>query len=237
MMSHDELLDNVAAYALGVLPPNESRTVEEHLQVCEACREEYRTLRPAVTAVAYSAEASSEPAPGVVTVSPLLKGRVMKRVREEAARQSRAQNWPAYALAAACLAVAIVTGIADLTLNARLQRETAQTRAQAQIIADFSAPETRRHAFTGGTVVSRGDRLYLTMRDLPALPKGRTYQAWILAKGATKVSPSLTFEPSAGVAVVRLPEPATRVAAVAVSVEPMGGSQQPTTKPIALVKM
>ena len=37
--------------------------------------------------------------------------------------------------------------------------------------------------------------------------------------------------------VVQLPEAATTLAAVAVSVEPEGGSLQPTTKPIAMVTL
>ena len=237
MMSHDELLDSVAAYALGVLSAPEGEAVEKHLQTCETCRDEYRLLRPAVTAIAYSAEAYPDATEGAVAISPLLKARVMKRVRAEATRRSHSRYWPAYAFAAACLALAIVTGAADLALNARFQRETAQTRAEAEIIADLSAPDAQHYAFARGTVVTRGDRLYLAIRALPPLPTGRTYQAWTLAKGATKMAPSLTFEPSAGVAVMRLPQPATTVAAVAVSVEPAGGSQQPTTKPIALVRI
>jgi hypothetical protein len=51
------------------------------------------------------------------------------------------------------------------------------------------------------------------------------------------MTPSVTFAPEGGVVLVRLPQSATNVAAVAVSVEPTGGSQQPTTTPIALVRM
>lgn len=237
MTSHDELLDSVAAYALGILPAPDAAQVERHLQICERCRKEYRLLRPAVTAVAYSAEACSDEAGGPGAVSPLLKARVMKRVRAEAARGSHLQRWPLYAFAAACLAIALLTGFADVELNARLRSETTQARAQAQIIVDLSAPGAKRYAFARGEVVTLGDHLYLTMRDLPALQSGRTYQAWTLTKGAAKVAPSLTFEPADGVAVVRLPEAATTITAVAVSVEPTGGSQQPTTKPIAFVRI
>jgi anti-sigma-K factor RskA len=237
MTPHDELFDNVAAYALGVLPAPEASEVEQHLQTCERCREEYRFLRPAVTAVAYSAEGVTDAAAGSAVASPLLKARVMNRVRAEAARQSRPRLWPAYALAAACLAVAIATGLVNVALNARLQRETAQANAQAQMIADLSATDAQRYSFARGAVITRDGRLYLAMNDLPPLPSGRTYQAWTLAHGATKVAPSVTFEPTSGVTVVRLPESALTTTAVAVSVEPAGGSQQPTTKPVAFVRI
>ena len=46
------------------------------------------------------------------------------------------------------------------------------------------------------------------------------------------MAPSLTFTPSQnGLTLVPLPEAAAGLAAVAVSVEPQGGSRQPTTKP------
>lgn len=236
MMSHDELLDNVAAYALGLLPPAEAAAMAKHLETCERCREEYRFLRPAVTAVAYSAEADASA--GAAVVSPLLKARVMKRIRAESARRSQPRVWPAYAVAAACLAIAIVTGLADLSLNARLNHDRAQAAAQAQTIADLAAPDAQRHPFAGGEVLTHGDRLYLAMHGLPAPPRGRVYQAWTLAKGAKSVAPSVTFTPAGGgIAVVRLPEAATTIAAVAVSVEPEGGSKQPTTTPIAMVRI
>ncbi len=141
-------------------------------------------------------------------------------------------------MAAACLAIAILTGLIDISLNDQLKRDRAQTVAQAQTIADLTAPDSQRRRFAAGEVVTRGDRLYIAMHDLPAVPAGHVYQAWTIAKGASGVVPSITFEPGAGGAtVVRLPEAATTIAAVAVSVEPEGGSKQPTTKPIALVRI
>lgn len=237
MTSHDEMLDNVAAYALGLLPASEAAAVANHLRTCESCRAEYDFLRPAVTAVAYSAEACNDSSTGAAVASPLLKARVMKRVRAEASRRA-SPAWPAYAVAAACLAIAILTGLIDISLNDQLKRDRAQTVAQAQTIADLTAPDSQRRRFAGGEVVTHGDRLYIAMHDLPAVPAGHVYQAWTIAKGANGVAPSITFEPAAGGAtVVRLPEAATTIAAVAVSVEPEGGSKQPTTKPIALVRI
>jgi anti-sigma-K factor RskA len=231
MMPHDELLDNVAAYALGSLSPAEAAEVAAHLQTCDECRTEYEYIRPAVTAVAYSAEARSDASSGAAIASRLMKERVMRRVRAEAGRQRVPRVWPAYLFAAACLAIALITGLAQIALNARLV-------SQGQTIADLAAPDARRFAFSGGEVLTRGDHLYLAMRDLPAPPPGHVYQAWTLAKGAKAVAPSATFLPgSGGATVVRLPETATTLAAVAVSVEPAGGSKQPTTKPIALVRI
>jgi anti-sigma-K factor RskA len=107
-----------------------------------------------------------------------------------------------------------------------------------QTLADLAAPDAQRYTFADGSVVAAGDRLYLTMRNLPAPPAGHVYQAWTLPKGSKTMAPSSTFTPeNGGVAVLRLPAQATAVEAVAVSVEPEGGSKQPTTKPIAVVRI
>jgi anti-sigma-K factor RskA len=239
MISHDELLDNVAAYALGVLPPDEAAAVQRHLQTCEECRAEYNLLRPAVTAVAYSAEACTDAASGGTVASPLLKARIMKQVRAEAARQTRPRvAWPAYLFAAACLALAIITGLQDLSLNDRLSRDRVQAAQQAQMIADMMAPDSKRMPFKHGEVLMRGQRLYIAMHDMPMPPRGKVYQAWTLAKGTKRVAPSMTFMPgSNSMTIVRLPDATTTLAAVAVSIEPEGGSQQPTSKPIAMVAL
>jgi len=231
MTPHDEMLDNIAMYALGSLSPGEAAEVAAHIETCKECRAEYQFVRPAVTAVAYSAEACADASTGAASASPLIKARVMQRVRAEAGQQRVPRVWPAYLFAAACLAIALISGLAQIALNARLI-------SQGQTIADLTAPDARRFAFSGGEVLTRGDHLYLAMRDLPAPPPGHVYQAWTLAKGAKTVAPSTTFLPgSGGATVVRLPETATTLAAVAVSVEPTGGSKQPTTKPIALVRI
>src|SRR5581483_3721932 len=118
MSAHEAMLDDVAVYALGALPPDQARAVRAHLAACKECSAEYRRLKPAVDAIAYSAEACTDPVNGAVVRSPRLKARIMNQVRGSAA--ARATNvgemravrpivWPAYAVAAACLAIALVT--------------------------------------------------------------------------------------------------------------------------------
>lgn len=236
MILHDEMLDNVAAYALGILPAGEAAAVADHLQTCGQCREEYRLLRPAVTAIACSSLATDSTMPAVV--NPLLKAHLMKQVRAGAAPQRGSPAWPAYLGAAACLLFALITLTENVALKNQLNQDRTRRTEQNQAIAALVASDSRRYHFGKGEVLTHGRRLYLAMRNLPALPKGKVYQAWTLAKGAKTVAPSITFEPDTnGVAVIALPVIATSVAAVAVSVEPSGGSLQPTSKPIAMVKL
>jgi anti-sigma-K factor RskA len=234
MTAHDEMLDNVAAYALGVLPPGESDAVAAHVAGCKACHDEYRALLSAVTAVAYAAEAGSDPASGPGP-SALLKARIMRRVRREA--DARPVRWLS-ALAAAAVIAAVLAGIGDLVLARRAQELHSRLALRDRELADLIAGDARRYPFARGEVLARGARLYLALRGLPPPPKGKVYQAWTLAAGAKRMSPSLTFLPSSnGVVMLALPVDARTVAAVAVSIEPAGGSLQPTSAPVALVRL
>lgn len=249
---HQEgMLDDVAVYALGALPPDAAARVRAHITNCSQCREEYAQLKTAAASIGFTAETADDPR---VAPSPLLRQRIVRQVRGsvERPRPGRPPVWPAYLVAAACIAIAIASSIGDIMLGAQLRqaqlqvaRSTQHASASARNLAetrsmlfDIVSSDAKHYAVEGGEVVTRGGRLYIAMNALPQPPRGRVYQAWTLAKGAKKVAPSLTFVPDArGVAVVAIPVDARDTAAVAVSVEPDGGSKQPTTKPIAFVPL
>jgi hypothetical protein len=162
--------------------------------------------------------------------------------------------WLPYAAMAAALVIATFSGYSAYTmhaenesnrqqialLQARLdaqERTVSSARAELALnqsrLADMIAPGATQFAVHDGVVVRSGDRVMIAMRRMPALPKGKVYQAWTMRRGAKTVTPSMTFVPDAtGLALVELPGSATGLAAVAVSVEPEGGSKAPTTKPM-----
>lgn len=247
MNAHDEMLDNVAVYALGAMPSGQAQAVREHLKTCAVCREEYQALAPAVQSLAQSAEA---PAPA----GPLLKKRIMRAIRPNVGemRAVRPIVWPAYAVAAACLAIALGTGIIDISLSSQMQSETGKAVAlrktngglnrevahQKLQLADLVALDSAHYPVTYGQVVKHGSRLYIAMDTLPAPPKGKVYQAWTLHQGSSLMSPSITFVPAqSGFEVQQLPVNAKEIVAVALSIEPAGGSKQPTSKPVFVVKL
>jgi len=167
--------------------------------------------------------------------------------------------WFAYLAAAAVLTLAVLTGVDDLALRsvkARAADQIAQLRERAEIEASIAAaarsrarelddrlallttPGSKYFSVPGGEVVTGGGRVIIAMQHAPALPPGKVYQAWTLRRGAKTVAPSVTFAPeSNGVTVIELPEPAADLAAVAVTVEPAGGSKVPTTTPAFVRKL
>jgi hypothetical protein len=248
---HDEMLDLIAVAALGSLPERDLRLVTMHLATCPECRAEYDALRPAADAIGLAAE---EP------VDTLRSARMKKRLMASIAPTARSTRgsgsargtapggliWASSLVAAAAVIFALVSTVQDIRLrsdlaNAQRQTSQLQTRvAESQqtsenartMLADLFAANAKRYPVPGGDVVARGSRVYFALRSLPPLPKGKVYQAWTLAKGAKTVAPSVTFTPNAsGFAVVQLPVSATSLAAVALTVEPEGGSKTPTSKP------
>lgn len=253
---HEAMLDDVAVYALGALPPAQARRVADHLATCPSCQAEYNALVPAAASVGMAAEACVDREHGAVTVSPLLKTRIMQHVRRDAnAPAGVAKNkvrplvWPPYFVAAACLAFALYSSLMNLSLMQQLKSEQTQLSqaehrstalaenlaSERSTLADLTSDRARRYNVADGQIVRVDKHLYLTLHDIAAPQRGKVYQAWTLPKGSKTMAPSVTFVPDAhGAAVIALPENADDVTAVAVSVEPAGGSKQPTSKPVLL---
>ncbi len=221
MTTHDEMLERVAGYALGALPKSEVAEVAAHLRECGACSAEYRALASSVSALAASEQACPTGEEGAI-VSPLLKARIMRAASQRSPGIQYRVPW----VAAAVAAVLVIALLASLYGPLRHREHgTPVAVARRQI-----------YAFSGGEMYVSGGNVYIVARHLRRLPKGRVYQAWALARGAHSVAPSVTFSGN-NQAVVRLPQPAATLSAVAISVEPAGGSKHPTTKPIALVRL
>lgn len=248
--SHADILDDVALYALGTLPESEAQRVRAHIDTCAECREEYEALTTTVTAVARSAESCTDAATGAVFASPLLKARIMREVRAESkakAAEPQAPKrtslvWPAYAVAAACLAIALGLGAMNLSLTNRLhhaealQRETASTNAvDDRTVTDLLNERAKRYIVPGGEIVRSNNRVYIAMDDMPQPPIGKVYQAWTEPKGSKTMVPGATFVPDRhGVAILPISSDAKALHAIAVSIEPPGGSKAPTTSPVVL---
>lgn len=167
------------------------------------------------------------------------------------ARASRGRRLLRFVLAASVAVAVALGGIAawqysraedagDQVVRARAQIEAARSDAAA-FNAVLTAPDARLHTarLTGGAtaavVVSRAEgRAAFTAQDLPALTAGKVYELWYAAPTGDLRPAGLlpaTGRPSARV----LTGPLANAVAVGVTVEPSGGSAQPTTQPLGLI--
>ncbi|WP_432752116.1 anti-sigma factor domain-containing protein [Streptomyces sp. JL2001] len=171
--------------------------------------------------------------------------------REPGARASRGRRVLRFVLAAGVALAVALGGIAawqysraedagDQVVRARAQIEAARSDAAA-FNAVLTAPDARLHTarLTGGAtaavVVSRVEgRAAFTAQDLPALAAGKVYELWYAAPTGDLRPAGLlpaTGRPSARV----LAGPLANAVAVGVTVEPSGGSAQPTTEPLGII--
>jgi anti-sigma-K factor RskA len=224
-MTCEELRNDYGAWALGTAEEPERSEISLHLDGdCDACR---RGVRSAMLTVANLA----------VIVKPVdppksLRRRIIAMVSPEPAR-----NWFAVAFP---WAVAATLGIALLVVSVRkLNTSGPQFEEALSILND---PVTRDASF--GDPAARG-RFYVSptkgvlfiAAHLPKLDAGRTFEMWIIPASGNPI-PAGTFSALADSTAIHLrPGPAANAAAMAISVEPSGGSAQPTTTPIIVTKL
>ncbi|MER7128402.1 anti-sigma factor [Streptosporangium saharense] len=237
------------AYALDAIDDEvELRRFERHLTACAECAQETATL--AETVARLGVAVAAEPPPG-------LRARVLAEIEQvrqlppEVASAPRARRmgvvtWRPW-LTALCVAaaLAVVAGLGVTTLQARQELEQAR-RAEQRITAVLTADDARTvtapatgagRGGRGTVVVSRSrNAMVFWAAGLGDLPAGRVYQLWRLSPGRITSAGLLASSGSGGTVPV-LSATDSDVDRVGVTVEPAGGSRQPTTTPLLLLNV
>ena len=193
--------DLTAAYALDALGPDEAEAYERHLSQCEECREQLAELNETATALAFSTVA---PAPPARLRAAILDAAAAERSNVVPLLRRRwvARGLAVAAAAAACIAVGLAVSLSQ-------------------------SSHTTQTAFT--LMVNPNRTATLHVSGVSAAPSGKTYEAWVIPAGGSP-RPAGLF-PSGENTTVRLHGTLPKKAVVAVTVEPAGGSKQPTTTP------
>lgn len=244
------------AYALDALDADETAAFERHLQSCESCRAEVRSLREAGSALADTvSEAPPErlrssvlagigqvrplPPTGDETASPATVPADAPQ-NELAAR--RASRRPSRWLVGVAAALALLAGAATVRavqLDRQLQSVVAAGDDVTRVLTAPDATTSTARATTGGraAVVSSAslDQAVLVTVGLPPAPAGSTYQIWLLQGTGAPVSAG--FVPATDRSAVVLQGDVASATGVGVTVEPAGGSAAPTTTPILAVEV
>lgn len=234
------------AYALDALTDDDRAEFEEHLDQCTDCRTEVDEFL--ATSARIGAAVATAPPDG-------LKDRVLAdvaatRQRPPVPKRSRAD--PRHAggmsrvwrrltgLAVAATIVALAAVAVTIVVQ---QRHVTEAREHADRISEvIAAPDARllREDVTGGgaaTLVISGDHdtAVMVLSGLPTTKSDHTYQLWFIGKDGAR---------SAGTIDIRQPAHATRFLngpgaadAIGLTIEPQGGSPQPTTKPVLALEL
>uniref|UniRef100_A0AAU2JIG4 Regulator of SigK n=1 Tax=Streptomyces sp. NBC_00049 TaxID=2903617 RepID=A0AAU2JIG4_9ACTN len=247
-MNTADLHTLTGAYVLDALESGERTAVERHLTDCPSCAQEVRELSETVTRLGLAASVPptaalrdavlrriatvrQEPPPTVPL--PRRRGLVPPRFR-------RLSHWAL----AACLAGAAGLGVlADWQYGqaeeARQQARQARSANDA-VAAVLAAPDARmstsrlRSGAVGTVVVSAArNQAVFAASGMPAPPAGKVYQLWYNDAGRMR-SAGLIAAGGPSTATL-LDGPVGRASGMGVTVEPDGGSPQPTSAPVALL--
>ena len=229
-------------YALDALEAGSERDrFTRHLSRCQSCAAEVKGFREVATAMAFAAAAEA-PAElrGRVLAAAARTRQLPPEVRTHARpRRSRTQApwvpWLSGVVATASIVVAVLFGFAQAHTRDELNQVKAENQAISLLL---SAPEAKllTHTVTNGgvaTVVLAADRheLAVVTTGLPALPAGQVYQLWLIGKPKI-VSAGLLPAAKNGQTPAVLATGVVKGDTLGLTVEPAGGSAQPTTTPI-----
>jgi anti-sigma-K factor RskA len=236
------------AYVLGALPEEERLEFERYLAAHQDLQAEVEDLGAVAGLLALSPREQEPP--------PELRRRIMEVVEAEAAEAAHPETsrrswlaglWEALGIRDLALTGAAILVIGLFSWSMLLQGEVQELQGRVQSLQ--SQPQDQSQgpqmiALAGaGTeqgiraelVTLEGDRAVLVAEKMPPAPEGKTYQIWVI-KGDTP-QPSGLFEPKGGSIVAVVENPVERADAVAVTIEPKGGSKKPTTDPMLVGKV
>jgi anti-sigma-K factor RskA len=236
---HKRWGEDLAAYMLGALRPDEREALERHLEGCKRCREELRWLEPAVNVLPETVERQEPPRQ--------LRESLMAEVRADARRaeselpraerrESRLAAWlrgiglggNGLRLAAGFAAlVLVVAGVAGYMIG---QDGSGGGAGGAETL------EARQPNGITAMVVQEGDGGTLRLANVRDIPSDKVLEAWVQRNGKVEAVPALFVPDRHGQAETRIAD-MSGVEAVMVTTEPQGGSEAPTSKPIVEMAM
>ena len=250
-MDRERFEDLKDAYVLGALPEEEREEFERYLLAHPDLQAEMEELSTVAGLLALSVSEQEPP--------PELRHKIMATVEAEAVRPAEAapprasrRSWlaglrEAVGIRDLALAAAVVLVVGLFSWGVLLQGEVRDLQGRVQSLQSQpkDQPQGPQMIALGGAgteqgvraelVTLKGDRAVLVAENMPPAPEGKTYQIWVI-KGDTP-KPSGLFDPRGDSVAAVVENPVEGADAVAVTVEPEGGSKEPTTDPMLVGKV
>jgi anti-sigma factor RsiW len=231
MINDLHVLDSLPAYALGSLDEEEARSVAEHLAGCYLCRQELTVFQEIADQLPLAL-------PDALP-SEDLKPRLMERIQhlnvkqpvQSASRRLPPRLLPVGALAG--LALILILAFSNLLLWQRLNNLEVLTGPLG--MRAIALENTVAAPTASGFVIMGADGLngVLVVDKFPQLDATREYQVWLVRDATYTGGPVFSVDET-GYRGLRLeaPESLLTYSSVFVTVEPAGGSPDPTGQPV-----
>ena len=231
---HSMFRENLSAYALGALEAEELRALEAHLRTCDSCRAELAQYR----AISDGLLTALPPRPPSAALRKRLQSQLPSAQKKAGPRF--ALSFGKLALGGA-LALLVLMNLFSFLQMRQLQEQQAtlaqQIKTNQFALSMLAYPGTQAipiaDANLSGSVLVDRERntVALVMWHLPQLSEDRTYQAWLIEPDGQRVSAG-TFLPQGDEAYttksVYAKQDLSNFVGLGVTIEPAGGSEQPT---------
>jgi anti-sigma-K factor RskA len=244
---HESVHTLSGAYVVDALDDDERAAFEAHLPGCHDCRDEVASLREAATLMADEAAITPPPSlrasvlSGIKTVRPLPpETPASPAVEETTTNVVPMRHRPRFrigSLAAAAAVLAAVAAGAVFEPWADNDAPPAATQTPAdRVLAADDAKQVELNFEDGSKArvvrsLSEGRAVLLTT-DMAAPPEGKVFELWLQDEAGTMLPAGLMG--SGGDHTILLKGDASAATGVGITIEPKGGSPEPTSEPIAL---
>ena len=220
------------AYAVDAVDDIERASFERHLASCPTCRAEVASLREASALLADAATTAPPPEVRDAVLSGITRVRPLPPVTVGGPVHRR--KWFPALVAAVVLALVGVGG----AVWQPWRDDASQTlSATDQVLQDPEAQQVSQTLPNGATATvvrsPKEHRAVLVTEDLPEPPAGKVYQLWLQTPSEDMVPAGLM---PAGGSTALLDGNADDAIGVGLSLEPAGGSEQPT-EVVALIDL
>ena len=227
----DDLKD---AYALGALTDDEHREFEDYLATHPELQAEVDYLTSVANLLALTPQEHEPPSELRHRLMNIIESSAGANLPERPSRLTKLR-WlfgPGGRTAAAAAAAAVLAVVGLFVWNLSLRGENEDLRGELETRQTYELHGSGEAQDVQGEVVRLGDgRAVLMAENLPPAPEDKVYETWLLRDGVPE--PAGTFEPrEGGVAAAPIEGSLEGADAVAVTVEPVGGSAAPTDDPL-----
>jgi anti-sigma-K factor RskA len=250
-MNNERFEDLKDAYVLGALPEEERLSFEDYLAAHPERQAEVDELGAVAGLLAFSPPEQEPP--------PELRSRVMEVVEAEprrvGGRSTFARVGDYLSLRSLALGAAAIIVIGLLSWNVMLQGQVEDLQGQVQDaqgqVQDLQAQVEDAQDQQSPTIKLEGswaeqgataevasmqkNQIILVARNMPSVPEDKTCQIWVIKGDVPK--PSGLFQPDGNGTATPITNSITKADVIAVTVEPAGGSEQPTSDPVLLAEL
>jgi anti-sigma-K factor RskA len=224
MQDHQEMFENIPAYALGALDPTEAEVLAAHIASCSECQVELRQYQRTTEQLGLAV--------GEHSPSAEIKERLFAQI--ESSQQPEMQKRPLIekrwysrqsGLTLVSVGLVLLLAVSNLLLWNQLQ----DLRSQAFKVINLSATDYMPDA--AGMIVISADGKYGTLvaSGMASLPQDLQYQLWLIKDGE-RTSGGVFSVPGSGYTALKVysPQPLVSYDDFGITIEPYGGSPGPT---------